>query len=178
MELESLYKQLYKSSLRYLGIRLRSEREMRDKLKEWLKKNPAIEEQTALELEDRVVKRLYSDHFLDDKRFAEEWISSRMRSKPRGEYILRMELLKKGIARFVIDSVVEDLLYKSSGDDTSGLQQMALKAGEKYLRKLAGEDGRALKFKLSQALARKGFEGSIIRSVVDELLDKRYNTSE
>jgi regulatory protein len=179
-----LFKELYKKSLRFLGIRLRSEKEMRDKIATWLKKDnwaygthDSVEEGNTSEVIDRVLDQLKKDRFVDDRRFAEEWVSSRMRSKPRGEVLLRMELAQKGIDRFMIEDVMEDLLKGRSFEDSeeNTVRAMALKVGMKNVRKLHSEDDRAFKFKMSQILARKGFEGSTIKSVVDELLSTRYN---
>jgi regulatory protein len=178
---DPLFKQIYRSSLRFLGIRLRSEHEMKQKIQEWFKKNDeTIDEERKLAVEASVLEQLRKDRYLDDMRFAEEWIYSRMRSKPRGEVLLRMELAQKGIHRDVIDSALDNVLYKKENgySEQDGVVEMARKVGEKYVRKLVGDDVRAFKFKLSQALARKGFDGDTIRTVVDELLDKRYNTTE
>lgn len=185
-----LFKELYKKSLRFLGVRWRSEKEIRDKVSEWMKKDSwaygrnemelGSDDQVKNELIDRVVAQLKKDRFLDDRRFAEEWVSSRMRVKPRGEVILRMELAQKGIDRHIIDDVLEEMLRTSSGESSeeNALRSMALKVGQKYVRKLNNDDDRAFKFKLSQALARKGFDSSVIKSVVDELLGTRYNTED
>lgn len=183
MDTELLFKQLYKSSLRYLGIRLRSEHEIRLKLKEWLKRSfpeASGKEEVLSEIEERVVAQLKKDRFLDDYRFAAEWVGSRMRNKPRGEMLLRMELVQKGIERNIIDEVLNELLHQSprDEDENTGLLQMATKVGQKYLNKLKTDDNAELRFKLTQALARKGFEMRTIRSVVDELISKRYNTRE
>ncbi len=188
-----LFKELYKKSLRFLGIRLRSEKEIRDKIKKWMKKDAwaygkiagssTADESVVTEnseVVERVIAQLKKDRFLDDTRFAEEWVHSRIRSKPRGEVILRMELAQKGIDRDTIDEVMEQLLRNPSLEDNeeNALRSMALKVGHKYVRKLSGEDERAFKFKLSQVLARKGFESSLIKGVVDELLATRYNTED
>ncbi len=179
---ELQFKELYKKALRFLGIRLRSEKEIRDKLKEWMKKDSWAypQQEGESEVGNRVVEQLKKDRFLDDKRFAEEWIASRMRSKPRGEVILRMELAQKGIDRFLIEDVLDEALRKNNPENSEegSVRAMALKIGLKNVRKLQGEDDRAFKFKMSQILARKGFEGGTIKSVVDEILATRYNTED
>ncbi len=180
-----------------MGVRLRSEKEMRDKIATWIKKDSwaydtrgsanLFEEVSEEAISDdktdimnRVIEQLKKDRFVDDRRFAEEWVSSRMRSKPRGEFLLRMELAQKGIDRFMIEDVLEELLKGQTIEDSeeNTVRAMALKVGLKSIRKLNGEDDRAFKFKMSQALARKGFESSTIKSVVDELLVTRYNTQD
>jgi regulatory protein len=171
---DALFNVMYKKALRFLGLRLRSEKEMRQKVQEWLYKKE-MDDARKLLIEQQIVEQLYKDHFLDDKRFAEEWVASRMRSKPRGEILLRMELSQKGIGRDLID----DIMFQKSNGDQDSIDDMragAMRIAEKYVRKLAGEEDRAFSFKLSQALARKGFSGSVVKSIVDELLAKRYNS--
>lgn len=186
------FKELYKKALRFLGVRLRSEKEMRDKINEWIKKdsrdygkvglqNFGEEEDVQGSLRDeveRVIAQLKKDRFIDDRRFAEEWVSSRVRNKPRGEVILRMELVQKGIDRHLAEDVLDQILRNQSPDDSdiNTLKSMAAKIGNKYIRKFVNEDDRAFKFKMTQVLLRKGFDNSIIKSVVDELLVTRYNT--
>ncbi|MDQ3238945.1 MAG: RecX family transcriptional regulator [bacterium] len=173
---------MYKSSLRFLGIRLRSEYEIRSKIKEWYKKD--IFKECSLEerviLEDRVVDQLKKDRFVDDARFAAEWVYSRVRSKPRGEFILKMELAKKGIPKDLIDETLEKILYVEDNgyNKQSSEIEMARRVAQKYAKRLVNEDTMAYKFKLSQALARKGFASDATRTVVDEFLDKRYNSIE
>lgn len=170
---DQLYKQLYKSALRFLGIRLRSQKEMRQKIQEWLRKQDGVEEEERRLLEDKVVAQLVKDRFLDDERFAREWVASRLRSKPRGEVLLRIELLQKGISKELVESVFFELENENKQDNEDGESMMyksAYKLGEKYAHKYNGLELREARYKLSAALARKGFEMGLIKRVVDELL--------
>ena len=78
---------------RYLKYRLRTKKEMRDYLVK--KANtygfPPTHAEEALHY-------LCDEKYIDDKVFVEEFISSRTRFKPKGEFALRMELRQKGIA--------------------------------------------------------------------------------
>jgi len=172
---DQLFKQVYKSALRFLGIRLRSEKEMRQKSQEWLKKQQGMEDEEKKLLEDKVIAQLFKDRFLDDQRFAREWIMSRVRNRPRGEILIRMELVQKGISRDLSESVFEDLERENKKDDEHGetvMYKSALKLGVKYGRKYEGLEIREGRYKLSAALARKGFEMGVIKRVVDEVLTR------
>jgi regulatory protein len=182
------FKELYKKALRFLGIRLRSEKEMRDKIHEWLKKDTwAYADSTLVSAEsdseiqqespvERVISQLKKDKFINDEYFARQWIESRVRSKPRGESILRMELVQKGIGRDIIDAVLEQVLRSTDvSSETNTIHAMAYKTAVKYARKIRESDHRAYVFKLKQALTRKGFDMSTINRVVDEVLSEGYN---
>lgn len=167
---------------------------MRDKIREWIKKDQWAYGENGRKddlpeallgeayrvgpsLEDRVIEQLKKDRFLNDENFAREWVSSRIRSKPRGESLLRMELAQKGIDRDLIDAILEELLKSNDeGSDTNAIYAMAYKTAQKYAHKLHESDHRAYVFKLKQALVRKGFEMSTINRVVDELLTEGYNS--
>lgn len=173
--MDVLFKQLYKSALRFLGIRLRSEKEMRRKLQEWLRKQEEMEQEEKQLMEDKIIAQLVKDRFLDDERFTREWISSRLRSKPRGEVLIRMELLQKGVERDLIDQVFESIEQEQEDVEENGEGMMfksAMKLGEKYARKYEGLELREARYKLSTALARKGFEMGLIKRVVDALLTR------
>lgn len=172
---DQLFKQLYNSALRFLGIRLRSEKEMRQKIGEWLRKQEGVEDEDKRLVADRVIGQLFKDRFLDDERFTREWITSRMRSKPRGEVLIRMELLQKGISKDLLDDVFDSMEREQESEENSGegmLYKSAMRLGEKYTRKYADLELREARYKLSGALARKGFDGGMIKRVVDELLTR------
>lgn len=172
---DPMFNVLYKKSLRFLGLRLRSIKEMRQKIQEWLYKDEMLLERKIL-VEEQVIEQLVEDRFLDDQRFAEEWVLSRMRSNPRGEIVLRMELAQKGIDRNLIDDVMQKIKDDSELDpEIDQMRIGALKLGEKYAKRLSQEEDRMFVLKLSQSLSRKGFSGSLVKNIVDELLSKRYN---
>ncbi len=177
---ELLFKKLYKSCLRFLGIRMRSEKEIRTKLQEWIKQEQRhlgdASEVNWLVIEDRVVAQLKRESFLNDRNFAREWISSRLRSKPRGKVLIAMELLQKGIDKELIDEMFEEIIAdeNASSEQSEGvLFRSALKLGEKNLRKYEHLEIKEARYKLSMSLGRKGFELPLIKRVVDELLSRR-----
>jgi len=55
---------------------------------------------------DHAIDRLRGQRYVDDDAFARWWIEQRERFKPRGDRALRTELMQKGVARDVIDTVL------------------------------------------------------------------------
>ena len=74
---------------RYLGVRNRSEKEIRD----YLAKKHASED-----IIDRIISKLYSFNYLNDEAFARGWVRSRAHSRPKGKIALHYELRQKGIS--------------------------------------------------------------------------------
>lgn len=56
----------------------------------------------------QVVDRLVEMAYLDDLAFARAWVASRDRSRPRGEFALRRELIERGVP----DRIIEDVLHE------------------------------------------------------------------
>lgn len=174
-----VYRSLYAKSLRFLGLRLRSEQEVRDKLRVWLgeisqygeskherDEAEALTQGTDDELIERVVTQLKKEHFLDDERFAREWIVSRLKRGKRGPAVIRMELKQKGIDESVMTKMLAEVEQEEVGVSES---EGAMKAAEKYIRKLEGRDEREQKMKLYAYLRGKGFSSSVVAEIVKEL---------
>jgi regulatory protein len=58
------------------------------------------------ELVDGAIARMTELGMLDDAAFAQAWVESRDRSRPRGERAIRAELGLKGVDRAVVDAVL------------------------------------------------------------------------
>lgn len=83
----------------FLGVRPRSIEETRRRLVKLGYPAPLV---------DEVVARLIEMDYLDDELFARQWIESRDRAHPRGEFALRRELGHKGVSRAVIDAALAE----------------------------------------------------------------------
>jgi len=98
----------------FLKFRLRSEVEMQQYLIKKAKKLQLIES-----IVESVIAILKEEGLIDDKKFVGAYISQRNILKPKGEYVLRGELIKHGIAKELIDDYFltypineEELAYK------------------------------------------------------------------
>lgn len=105
---------------------------------------------------DETITRLQENSFLDDQKFAQNWIANRKDFRPRSRSALRMELRLKGIPEDIIQTALEDV------DD----EALTLQAARKYLRRLAGLNKLEFRKKLSAHLARRGFSFASINPVV------------
>jgi len=111
------------------------------------------------DLVDGAIDRLSELGMLDDRAFAEAWIASRDRARPRGEHAIRRELLEKGIAR----DLVGDLLEARRGSNRGLPGDPDLDAATRLLERNAGSLGRVADPRVRRQrayalLARNGFD--------------------
>jgi len=134
---------------------------------------------TCKEIRDKLVERGYVDKivedviatlerygYLNDKTYAEEWIQSRMRSKPKGKVALRQELARRGIEKSIIENALDEAFNESREAD------MALDLARRKVRSYRDADPAASKRKLQGFLLRRGFSFEIVRDVVEKVIDE------
>lgn len=141
---------------RYLGIRNRSEKEIRDYL---TKKNadPSVIE--------KIIALLYEQKFLNDEQFARSWVIQRARFRPKGKSALKFELQQKGIAK----ELIEKILAEENEELPDELTQ-AKRLIERRIQKLQGQPRQEIYNKVGAFLARRGFNWEIIKKAIDESL--------
>jgi regulatory protein len=137
-------------ALRLVAIRPRSERELRDYFGR---------AKTPVDVQDGAVTRLRETGAVDDRAFARAWVENRQAFRPRSSLALKMELRRKGVSAETISDVLENV------DEETAAYQAAQKAG----RRLHGLDYEDFRRRLGGLLARRGFDYSIIRPVVERL---------
>lgn len=143
-------------SYRYLSIRNRSEKEMKDYL---LKRN------ASPEIIDQVITLLKEQKFLNDVAFARSWIRSRALLKPKGRSVLKMELKQKGVAAEIIETVLTE-----SSEDTPDELTQAKQLIAKRMGKFSGRPRQEIYNKVGSFLARRGFSWEIAKKAIDESL--------
>ncbi len=104
--------------------------------------------------------RLESSGYLDDGRFAEAWVRSRLRIRPEGRTRLLTALMAKGIAAETARIAVEAVLSESGDPDDA--ERAALERARLKLLRRSGMNNE----KLTAALLRKGFPYAAVRSAV------------
>ena len=87
-------------ALRYLTVRMRSEKEMRDYM---LKKHVTTDEI------DEIIDYLYHYQYLDDEQFARAFVRDKLHFHPCGLHKLIFALKEKGLDAFIIEDVLEEL---------------------------------------------------------------------
>ncbi|MCH7541357.1 RecX family transcriptional regulator [Patescibacteria group bacterium] len=159
---------LLNKGLNILSFRPRSEKEIRDyllrkgKLKEV--RSEAEKDQYKSSLE-KVISRLKKLKQINDYAFAKWWVDQRTRFKPRGPYVIRGELLAKGVSREVVDELTnikkEDQIH------------LALTAASKKISAYKKLEEVNFRKKLESYLVGRGFSWEIAKNAVDTITDKR-----
>ena len=126
------------TALRYLTARPRSERELRDRLRQRKVGEMVI---------DRTVEQLRARGLLDDFTFAQYWVDQRVTFRPRSRRMLEMELRRKGVDGTAIEDATLDM------DD----EAEAYRAAQRRARSLPTDDFDAFFKKLVDHLRRRGF---------------------
>ncbi len=145
-------------ALRLLAIRPRSVREMRDRLarRGYEKKSIGL-----------VVHELIELGLLDDRKFAAQWVESRMAFKPMGAARIRQELAAKGVDREIVESTLSK--YREELDD----QEAALALARRKMKSLQGLEPEVARRRLAGFLGRRGYAPSVINAVLKEVKGKR-----
>ncbi len=139
----------YALALRYLGIRLRSRRELSEYL---IRKNCAPDEiDTALE-------RLEDLGLVDDQAFATAWIADRLAVRPRSRMRLAQELGSKGVSRDIVDVALEEI------EPERELQTLKDIIERKRRTSGYGDDK-----KLVAYLQRQGYRWALIKQAMEQL---------
>lgn len=108
---------------------------------------------------DKVILRLTELKYLDDDKYAHDYVEHRIQFKPRGKFMLSMELAKKGIDK----SIVNDLWEQVGADET----EIAIAALQKRQKSWSGISGPKLRARAWQFLAGKGFKSDAIYRAVE-----------
>ncbi|MCX6740811.1 MAG: RecX family transcriptional regulator [Candidatus Parcubacteria bacterium] len=135
-----------------LGLRPRSEKELRDKLKA---------KQFNLKIIDQTIKKVEELGYLNDAEFARAFIEMK---KSKGKIAIRLELRRKGVD----EEIIKDGLEKYYPADEE--MESALNLAQKKLRTYKKLPPFKIKQKLSQYLAGRGFSWDIIKDVLRQVL--------
>ncbi len=143
----------YQCALRWLGGRDRSVLEVRQRLKQRGFDGVAV---------DHTLTTLLDKNYLDDERFARNWVHDRIKHAPRGSRLLAQELRQKGIDGRVIASAL-------ALADEDALASTCLRRKRRRWRRHAGQVRRQ---KMLAYLSRKGFAFDISLHAVESYRDQ------
>ncbi len=158
-ELESRF---FDRAMSFLDRSPKTERQVRQYLRElaykkkgnWFESLPS---ELLAKITESVVKKLLEYEYVNDERYAELFVISRTKHKPRGKDILVMELISKGVAKDIALQVVNSLVL----DEYSLLKDTYQK---KYKNeKITMEDRKKIDF-----LRRKGFSWDLIEKYIND----------
>lgn len=128
-------------AIKYIGVRLRSVKEIKDYLKK------KYEEENLIEL---VVDKLIILGYLNDDRFAKAFIKDKLNFTSMGDYKIKMELERLGVSQDIIENNISII-------DEKFLEEKMQKQIDKMIRTNKKYTGQALKNKIYTHLVSAGF---------------------
>lgn len=159
LDLERSRQTAHEGALRLLTRRPRSEREIRQRLRQ--RELPA-------DVVEQEVERLRESGLLDDEAFAQAWVGERQTKTPRGQRLLRSELLGHGVRSEIADEAV------LSVDDRTA----ALAVARGRAHRLEGLEFRVFSQRLGGFLRRRGFAYDDIQEAVRTVWNENAPESE
>lgn len=124
---------------------------------------------------EECVESLAARGYLDDEAFAESFVRDRVRLRPSGPRRIVQELRAKGVAAEVAEPVVENVFEAENVSELELARTAAGKWARSNLRSTTRRSRDVTRRKLRQRLygylARRGFTGDAIWTVIDETLD-------
>ena len=157
--MHSDYEKLLNYSFRLLSRKRYTVFEIEKKLKQYSKRRSLNDGNDI----NKVIKRLFDLRYLDDQEYCNDFINSRIKFKPRGKFLIKKELMLKGIKK----DLIEDTMNKNIIDE----EELGSRLIEKKIDKWSKLEIRKQKEKAYQLLSRKGFSLDSIYKI----LDKHYN---
>jgi regulatory protein len=149
-------------ALRFLSRRMRSEHEIRFKLKDY---------EFSPKVIDSVVQYLTELNFINDTNFAKALVRDLQKTKSAGQRLLRQKLRQKGISKNIIDPVLSEGNIEEE-------ELLALNAAKKYLKKFQTSRKKIDKEnqirRISQTLMRRGYDWNIISKIIKQLFKNNY----
>lgn len=142
------------AALHYLGYRPRSESEMREQLGRRGFDGDSVE---------AVITKLKEQELVDDFTFAQFWKDNRQSFSPRSQWLIRLELSRKGVAPDIIEEAVNEI-----NDEESAYRGALSKA-----RSLPLSDRDDFRRRLGYYLKRRGFSYEVISRIVERLWQER-----
>jgi regulatory protein len=111
------------------------------------------------------VQRLVAMGILDDAQFARQFIRAKISGAGLSRRRLQSELWRRGVARDVIDDALAEVMSEDEVDEDAQIAEVAARK----LRTLRSADPAVARRRLYAFLARRGYDSSAIRRVMDSL---------
>lgn len=150
---------LFNKAYFFLKFRPRSVKEVREYLYKKVKTT-----HWSREAADKVIEKLKEQELIDDKKFIDWFVRNRTTLKPKGEKMLRRELLQKGINKELLDN----FFSKNAVDEES----LALQILEKRWPRFSGLSSQKRFEKACRFLLSRGFNYDICKKTIEYLKNK------
>ncbi len=149
-------------AMSYISRGIKTEFQMRRYLKTLsIKKKGSwfenIRDDQLQEILDEVMNKLKEYDYLDDEEFASQFISSRIKNKPRGKRVLVSELISNGVNKDLAERKVDELVE----DEYDVLRRV-------YEKKYKEERFTIRDNKKIDFLKRKGFDWDLIKRLIED----------
>lgn len=128
--------------------------EVSEKLKNW-----GLEE----EAQERILKRLVEERFVDESRFAAAFVKDKFRFNQWGRIKIRIMLQQKKVDAHLIDDAMELI-------DEEEYRDCLLSILKQKRKSLKDKDPQQLKAKLYRFAASRGFESDVIFKIIPKIL--------
>lgn len=150
------YRDAYFAAGRLLNYRMRTRSELTQRLQKKGFPEAVIE---------KVIGKMSEIGLIDDSRFADAFVASKISSKPVGRRELERGLREKGVGKEALQNAVSHV----SDEETQ--VRLASEAAEIKMRSLKRYDPKKRRDKLVSFLARRGFDWDIIRKVARKMFE-------
>lgn len=140
-------------ALKFLSIRPRSILELKKKLEE---------KKYDLKIIKKTISWLRKEGYLNDKKFAKDWVSNRKKFHPLGKFKLSLELKKKEVPENIIKKEVSKITDKKEILEAKDLAERRIK----LYRNL---DKYKKREKLIAFLQRRGYSWDVIKEAIEKI---------
>lgn len=144
----------FSKALNFISYRIRSKKEIYDKL---------IKEDVSKEHISRIISKLEEDGYIDDHRFAKAFFESKTEINQWSNRKIEYELINKGIDK----NIINELSFSFKELEFENAKDLVEKKLPQWENKF---EGFKLKNKIYTFLSSRGFDYGIIEKVIGELL--------
>ena len=131
----------------------RCQQEVRDKLYDFGLHSNSVE---------NIISELITTGFLNEERFAKAFAGGKFRIKKWGRIKIKIELRKKRVSDYCIKKGLQEIDEKEYLNTLTKLAEIKLKT-------ISEKNALKKKYKLTRYLLSKGFEGDLVKDIVDEM---------
>lgn len=144
------YQDIYNKVIKYIGIRLRSKKEITDYLKKM---------GLSTEVVDDILNKLITNKYIDDERFSQAYIKDKYNFSNNGPYKIINELVKLGIDK--------DMAYTYTFGIITNEEEKINKLINKYVKSDKKHDWYYLRNKIYNNLINLGYSKEIVINILN-----------
>ena len=144
------YQDIYNKVIKYIGIRLRSKKEITDYLKKM---------DLSTEVVDDILNKLITNKYIDDERFSQAYIKDKYNFSNNGPYKIINELVKLGIDK--------DIAYTYTFDIITNEEEKINKLINRYVKSDKKHDWYYLRNKIYNNLINLGYSKEIVINILN-----------